>query len=143
MMMFGNPQLDGKENNWRYQLNKFVKANQRELAALSWSFSLANSDRQDTLAIDLKPTPHFIACPKAELEKLNQNLDNHIQEILGLIDGYQPDKEVVIIAIGNSQIKLIQFQSEPPPPVCYEEVAADLNTLVQLLEQRMSEQIKN
>lgn len=142
-MMFGNPQLNGKENNWRYQLNKFVKANQRELAALAWGFWLANGDSQDALGIDLKPTPHFISCPKADLEKLNQNVDNHIQEILGLIDGYQPDKEVVIIAIGNSQIKLIQFQSEPPPPVCYEEIAADLDTLVQLLEQRMSEQIKD
>lgn len=142
-MMFGNPELNGKENNWRYQLNKFVKANQRELAALAWGFCLANGDSQDALGIDLKPTPHFISCPKADLEKLNQNVDNHIQEILGLIDGYQPDKEVVIIAIGNSQIKLIQFQSEPPPPVCYEEIAADLNTLVQLLEQRMSDHIKD
>lgn len=142
-MMFGNPELNGKENNWRYQLNKFVKANQRELAALAWGFCLANGDSQDALGIDLKPTPHFISCPKADLEKLNQNVDNHIQEILGLIDGYQPDKEVVIIAIGNSQIKLIQFQSEPPPPVCYEEIAADLNTLVQLLEQRMIDHIKD
>ncbi len=142
-MMFGNPQLNGKENNWRYQLNKFVKANQRELAALAWGFWLANGDSQDALGIDLKPTPHFISCPKADLEKLNESVDNHIQEILGLIDGYQPDKEVVIIAIGNSQIKLIQFQSEPPPPTCYEEIAADLNTLVQLLEQRLSEQIKD
>ncbi len=140
--MFGAPQLDGKENNWRHQLNKFVKANQRELAALSWGFWLANSDRPDTLAIDLKPTPHFISCPKAELEKLNQNVDNHIQEILGVIDGYQADKEVVILAIGNSQIKLIQFLSEPPPPICYAEIAADVGTLVQLLEQRMIEQIK-
>lgn len=140
-MMFGNPQLDGKENNWRYQLNKFVKANQRELAALAWGFWLANGD-QDTLGIDLKPTPHFISCPKAELETLNQNLDNHIQEILGVIDGYQPDKEVVIIAIGNSQIKLIQFQSETPPPICYAEIATDVDTLVQLLEQQMIEQIK-
>ncbi len=142
-MMFGNPQLNGKENNWRYQLNKFVKANQQELAALAWGFWLANGDSQDALGIDLKPTPHFISCPKADLEKLNESVDNHIQEILGLIDGYQPDKEVVIIAIGNSQIKLIQFQSEPPPPTCYEEIAADLNTLVQLLEQRLSEQIKD
>lgn len=143
MMMFGKPQLDGKENNWRHQLNKFVKANQRELAALSWGFSLTNSDRQEALGIDLKPIPHFISCPKAELEKLNQNVDNHIQEILGVIDGYQPDKEVVIVAIGNSQIKLVQFQSETPPPTCYEEIAADLDTLVQLLEQRMIEQIKD
>lgn len=142
-MMFGTPQLDGKENNWRYQLNKFVKAHQRELAALSWGFWLAKGDRQDTLAIDLKPTPHFISCPKAELEKLNQNLDNHIQEILGVVDGYDANQEVVIIAIGNSQIKLIQFLSEPSPPTCYQEIAADVDTLVQLLEQRMLEEIKD
>jgi hypothetical protein len=141
--VFSKPQLDGKENNWRYQLNKFVKANQRELAALSWGFWLAKGGCQDTLAIDLKPTPHFISCPKAELEKLNQNLDNHIQEILGVVDGYDANKEVVIIAIGNSQIKLIQFLSEPSPPTCYQEIAADVDTLVQLLEQRMIEEIKD
>ena len=140
--MFGNLKLDGKENNWRHQLNKFVKANQRELAALSWGFSLIKGDIQDTLGIDIKPTPHFIACPKADLEKLNQNVNDHIQEILGVIDGHQADKEVVIIGIGNSQIKLIQFQSEPPPPICYQEIAAEFDALVQLLEQRMLEQMQ-
>lgn len=141
--MFSKPQLDGKENNWRYQLNKFVKANQKELAALAWAFWLMQGDRQDILGIDLKPTPHFISCPKAELEKLNQNVDNHIQEVLGVVDGYDANKEVVIVAIGNSQIKLIQFLSDPPPPMCYEEIAADVDSLVQLLEQRMIEQIKD
>ena len=141
-MMFGSIQPNGEENNWRYQLNRFVKANQQELAALSWGLWLANGNNEYTLGIDLKPTPHFISCPKEELEKLNEKIDNHIQEILGVIDNYQAEKEVVIIGIGNSQLKLIQFAPEPPPPVCYEQVAADITTLVELLEKRMSEQIK-
>ena len=141
-MFFGNSQPESGDTKWRRQLDKFVKANQRELAALSWGFSLIKGDSQDTLGIDIKPTPHFIACPKAELEKLNQNVNDHIQEILGVIDGHQADKEVVIIGIGNSQIKLIQFQSEPPPPICYQEIAAEFDALVQLLEQRMLEQIQ-
>ena len=141
-MMFGNNQPSGEENNWRYQLNRFVKANQQELAALAWGFWQSNSDRQEVLLIDLKPKPHFIACPKHELEKLNEKIDNHIQEILGVVDNYQAEKEVVMIGVGNSQLKLIQFAPEPPPPLCYEQVAADINTLVELLEKRMFEQIK-
>lgn len=141
-MMFGSNQPSGVENNWRYQLNRFVKANQQELAALAWSFWQTNSDRQEVLLIDLKPTPHFIACPKQELEKLNEKIDNHIQEILGVVDNYQAEKEVVIIGVGNSQLKLIQFAPEPPPPMCYEQIAADMSALVELLEQRMAEQIK-
>lgn len=141
-MMFGNNQPNGEEHNWRYQLNRFVKANQQELAALSWGLWLANGNKEYTLGIDLKPRPHFISCPKEELEKLNEKIDNHIQEILGVIDNYQAEKEVVIIGIGNSQLKLIQFAPEPSPPDCYEQVAADISTLVELLEKRMAEQIK-
>jgi len=57
MMMFDRT-LTG-ENNWRNQLNQFVKANQQELAALSWGLFLER-ERKDTLGIDLEPTPHFV-----------------------------------------------------------------------------------
>ena len=137
MIMFGSPKPIGEEG-WRQQLDRFVQANQQELAALSWGLYLEKGD-DDTLGIDLQPTPHFVFCPKAAIEKLNDRVDNHIQEILGFIDAHQPEKEVLIIGIGDGQIKLIQFQPEPLPPACFEQVAADVDTLLERLEQRLNE----
>lgn len=139
MMMFGNPQPQGEKGKWRVQLNQFVGANQPELAALSWGLYLEKGKSDDTLGIDLEPTPHFVFCPKSAIETLNSNVDNHIQEILGFIDGYNPEKEVLIIGIGSGQIKLIQFEPQPAPPDCFESFAADVDTLLERLEQRLSE----
>jgi hypothetical protein len=139
MMMFGNPQPLGKEGKWRVQLNQFVQANQQELAALSWGLYLEKGKSDDTLGIDLEPSPHFVFCPKSAIETLNSNVDNHIQEILGFIDGYKPEKEVLIIGIGSGQIKLIQFEPQPAPSDCFESFAADVDTLLERLEQRLSE----
>ena len=37
MFLFGSPDSEQKnENNWRRKLDKFVKANKQELAALAW-----------------------------------------------------------------------------------------------------------
>ncbi len=142
MMMFGSPQPIGEEGKWRQQLEQFVQANQQELAALSWGLFLEKGESDDTLGIDLQPTPRFVFCPKAAIEKLNGQVDNQIQEILGFVDAHKPEKEVLLVGIGNGQIKLIQFEPEPAPPICFEKVAADVNTLLERLEQRMSEQIK-
>lgn len=142
MIMFGNSQPSGSENIWRQQLNQFVKAHKQELAALAWGLWLENGDSQGTLGIDLEPAPHFVYCPKQAIEKLNEKVENHIQEVLGIVDAHQPEKEVLLIGIGNSQIKLIQFEPEPPPPICFEQVGANVDTLLERLEQRMSEQIQ-
>lgn len=142
--MFGlsSTQPNEGETNWRRQLDRFVKANQQELAALSWGLWLKNGDTQGSLGINLQPTPHFVYCPKEAIEALNRQVENQFQEILGIVDGHQPEKEVLIIGIGNDQIKLIQFAPEPPPPACFEQVASDVDTLLERLEQRLSEQLE-
>ncbi len=130
------------KNNWQHQLNKFVRANQKELAALAWGLHLEKGKTHETIGIDLKGTPKFVYCPKTAIETLNYNVDDKIQEILGLIDGYKPELEVLMIAIGDGQIKLIYFQPEISPPNCFEQVAQDVDTLLQMLETGISEYIQ-
>lgn len=141
-MMFGRTQPNPGEKNWRRQLDQFVKANQQELAALAWGLFLERGESENTLGIDLEPTPHFVYCPREAIETLNSNVENQLQEILGVVDAHKPEQEVLIIGIGSDQIKLIQFEPEPPPPTCFEQVAADVDTLLEQLEQRLSQQLE-
>ena len=134
------PDLD--EKSWQRQLDGFVEMNQKELAALAWGLHLQWGEQADTLGIDLKPTPHFVACPKSAIEQLNKNVKNRLQEILGIVDGYQPEKEVLMIGIGSDHVKLIYFESEPSPPDCFEQVGKDVDTLLKQLEEAMTSQIK-
>lgn len=136
-----NPPNNGK-NNWQNQLDKFVKAHHKELAALAWGLHLEKGKTDETIGIDLKQTPKFVYCPKSAIEKLNRNVDGKIQEILGLIDAYKPESEVLMIAIGDGQIKLIYFQPQLSPPDCFAQLGQDVDTLLKLLETGMSECIK-
>ncbi|HEY9652533.1 MAG TPA: hypothetical protein V6C95_17880 [Coleofasciculaceae cyanobacterium] len=143
MIMFGRPQPERAEDRWKSQLDRFAKEHRKELAALSWGLVLERGEgNSDTLGIDLQPTPHFVYCPRTAIEQLNQNVENHLQEILGIIDGHKPEKEVLIIGIGNDQIKLIQFEPEPPPPDCFQQIGKDVDTLLGQLEQDLSQQVK-
>ncbi len=142
MMLFGNPQPLGEEG-WRQQLDRFVQAHRQELAALAWGLFLEKGESDDTLGIDLEPSPRFVFCPKAAIETLNSNVNNQIQEILGFIDGYKPEKEVLIVGIGSGQIKLIQFEPQPPPPECFEQVALDVDSLLERLEQSLSKYVQS
>jgi hypothetical protein len=135
--MFGRPQPERAEDQWKRQLNQFAQDNKQELAALTWGLFLERGESKDTLGIDLQPTPHFVYCPRNAIEELNSKLQNQIQEILGIVDSHKPEKEVLIIGIGNDQIKLIQFEPEPPPLACFEQVGKDVDTLLDLLEQRL------
>nr|WP_322744121.1 MULTISPECIES: hypothetical protein [unclassified Coleofasciculus] len=141
--MFGRSQPERAEDKWKRQLDRFVKDNQQELAALSWGLFLEKGESDETLGIDLQPTPHFVYCPRDAIEKLNQSVENYLQEILGVVDAHQPDKEVLMIGIGSDQIKLIQFEPEPSPPVCFEQVGKDVDTLLQQLEQHLHGTVKN
>ena len=141
MIMFGRPQPEKAEDKWKHQLDRFAKDNQQELAALAWGLSLERGESKDTLGIDLQPTPHFVYCPREAIEELNRNVENHLQEILGIVDAHNPEKEVLIIGIGNDQIKLIQFEPEPAPPACFEQVAKDVDTLLEQLQQRLCQQL--
>ena len=139
MIMFGRPQPEKAEDKWKHQLDQFVKENKQELAALSWGLFLERGESEDTLGIDLDPTPHFVYCPKQAIEELNRKAKNQLQEILGVVDAHKPEQEVLIIGIGHDQIKLIQFEPEPPPPTCFEQVGKDVDTLLAQLEPRLSE----
>lgn len=141
--MFGSPQPPQKENPWRRKLDRFVKENRQELAALAWGLWLENGNSKGTLGINLEPTPHFVYCPKDAIEKLNDNVENKLREVLGVVDAHQPEKEVLFIGIGKEQIQLIQYESDPPPPVCFEQVALDVDTLLEQLQQRLSQEAEN
>ena len=138
MFQFGGNQPQAAEK-WRMQVDRFVDENETKLAALAWGLQHEWNDNSLVLGIDLKPKPHFVVCAKKDLEQLNQKTKGHIQEILGIVDGYQRDSEVIIITIGEGQIKLINFQPEIPPPMCAEKVTEDIDGLIALLEANLTE----
>lgn len=143
MTLFGKIQPEKAEDKWRRQLAQFVKANQQELAALAWGLFQEQGESDNTLGIDIEPTPHFVYCPKEAIEALNRKANNQLQEILGVVDAHKPEQDVLIIGIGNDQIKLIQFEPEPPPPTCFEQVAKDVDALLETLEQRLTQHLKS
>jgi hypothetical protein len=127
---------DDAANRWRYLLDQFVEENQLDLAALAWGLKLEWGDSPDVLGIDIKPTPHFVRCSRDAIETLNRNVGRKIQEILGLIDGYKPEKEVMILGIGEGQIKLIYFEPDLSPPQSYEKLNPNLDSSIALLEEK-------
>lgn len=141
-MMFGTTQPESPNNQWRRQLDQFVKVHQRELAALAWGLWLENGDTQGTIGIDLQPQPRFVYCPKEAIEKLNESVENRLQEVLGIIEHYQPEVEVVMVAIGKEQIKLIHYEPQLAPPECFAEVGRDVDSLLNMLEQGLSEELQ-
>lgn len=141
MIRFSNSLPDNTENQWSYQLDKFVQENQQQLAALAWGLLQEWGNNKDALGIDLKPKPHFVRCSRESIEELNAKVDRQIQEILGVLDGYKPEEEVVIIALGKGHIKLINFQPNPSPLICFEQAKEDIDTLIKQLEESMTEQI--
>jgi len=139
--MFASNQPETPQPKWLHKLDKFVKAHKQELAALSWGLWQQNGNSKGSIGIDLQPKPHFVYCPKEAIEKFNDSVDNKLQEILGLVDNHKPEVEVLMMGIGKEQIKLIYFEPETPPPVCFEQVNKDVDGLMDLLELRMSEEI--
>ncbi|NEO37010.1 MAG: hypothetical protein F6J90_12085 [Moorea sp. SIOASIH] len=142
MNLFGSNRQDLPANHWQRQLDQFVKANQKELAALAWGLFLEKGESDETLGLDLKPKPHFVYCPREAIETLNRQVNHQIQEILGVVDAHKPEQEVLIIGIGNGQLKLIQFEPELSPPECFEQVGKDVDQLLEELEKQMSETIQ-
>ena len=138
--MFGKPQPERAEDQWKHQLARFVNEHTPELAALAWGL---HQESNQTIGIDIQPTPHFVYCPKPAIEELNRKADNQLQEILGIVDAHQPEKEVLMIGIGNDQIKLIQFEPELSPAICFEQVGKDVDTLIEELEKGLQEQLSN
>ncbi len=134
MIRFGGNQDSKPEDKWRWQLDDFARDHQQQLAALAWGLQQEWGELNNILGIDLKPKPHFVACSREAIEKLNRNTNEQLQEILGLIDGYKPEEEVLILAIGEGQIKLIHFQAKPIPSVCFQEAEENIDALITSLE---------
>jgi hypothetical protein len=141
MFDFGDHRPEIAEQKWRSQLDLFVTDYEQELAALAWGLKQEWGESDDILGIDLQPTPHFVACSQDSLEKLNQNTKGIVQEILGIVDHYDPAVEVVIVGIGQGQIKLINFQPKKSPVECLAATALDLDGLISTLETALSEYV--
>jgi hypothetical protein len=131
------------EQKWRSQLDLFVKDYEHQLAALAWGLRQEWGTSNDILGIDLQPIPHFVACSQASLEKLNQNTKGIVQEILGIVDHYDPALDVVIVGIGQGQIKLINFQPKTSPGECFAAIDQDLDQLISSLETALAEYINS
>ncbi|ELS05372.1 hypothetical protein Xen7305DRAFT_00051150 [Xenococcus sp. PCC 7305] len=142
-MQFGSSQKNIPEEKWRWQLDNFVDDHEQKLAALAWGLQQEWEKPDDILGIDIKPQPHFVACTKESLEKLNKRTKGHIQEILGLIDGYQREQEVLILAIGDGQVKLLHFQPQTSPPECFLAENKDIDGLITFLESALALNIEH
>lgn len=139
-MQFGSSKNNQTQEKWRWQIDNFVEAHSTQIAALTWGLQQEWNDGNNTiLGIDLKPQPHFVACNKEQIEKLNQSTKGRLQEVLGLIDGYQPEIEVLNLVIGEGQVKLIHFQPQTSPSNCFQSEQNDLDRLIEILEAKLKE----
>ena len=137
-MQFGSSKNNQTQEKWRWQIDNFVDDNETQLAALTWNLQQEWNDNHDTvLGIDLKPQPHFVACSREQIEKLNQSTKGHLQEILGLIDGYKSEIEVLNLVIGEGQVKLIHYQPQTPPPDCAKSEENNAEQLIEILETKL------
>jgi hypothetical protein len=142
-MQFGSSKDSQTQEKWRWQIDNFAEDHANQLAALTWGLQQEWKDSNSTiLGIDLKPKPHFVACTKEQIAKLNRSTRGHLQEILGLIDGYQPDIEVLNLVIGEGQVKLIHFQLQTSPADCWNLEAKNVEQLVEELETKLQEYLK-
>ena len=127
-----------EKDPWRLHLDRFVEENQRQLSALVWGWRQQKKDPEIIFGIDLKPKPHFFSCAQSAIQRLNQQLNHQIQEILGILDNHDPAEEVVLLALHEGQIKLLYFQPNPSPPVCFEQQTLEVNELLLQLEDKLA-----
>lgn len=124
-------------------LKEFVAEHQQLLAALSWRFYQEKEETGEILGLELHPKPQFVACSQHAIETLNQNADNRLREMLGIVEGYKPEEEVLIIGMGRDRLQLVFFTPEPSPPECCEEVGKDLYTLLDEVEAKLADLINS
>lgn len=137
---FGNQQQP--QEKWRSHVDWFVQDYKEQLTALAWGLQQEWENDGTILGIDLQPTPHFVPCSLDTLQTLNKRVGGRLQEIIGIINGADLDKEVIVLCIGGGQVKLIYFVAEPSPSECFEKYGADLDQLIQDLEATMAKTIK-
>ncbi len=128
---------DPKNWPWQEKLAKFVADHKQDLAALAWVVAQNQGETPGVIGVDFEPAPHLVFCSVEAIATLNQKVENQLQEILGLIDGYQPDKEVLLLGIGSSddlKLKLVQFEPDPTPQACYQALTVEPESLWHQLE---------
>ena len=125
---------DDATNTWRYQLDQFAKEQQQALAALAYGFQQQWPDKSQYLGLDLQPTPHFISCDPTAIARLNDQVNSRIQELVGILNGYDPATEVAIFVIGPTQLKLLFFQPDPNPETCFQKLGLAIEVLTEQLE---------
>ena len=141
-MQFGSSKNNQTQEKWRWQVDNFVDEYSIQLAALTWGLHQEWNDNNETiLGIDLKPQPHFVACKKEQIAQLDRSTKGRLQEVLGLIDGYQPEIEVLNLVIGEGQVKLIHFQPQTSPPECFNAQSDSIDRLIELLEAKLKEYV--
>lgn len=137
---FGNQ--DQPQEKWRSHVDWFVQDYKEQLTALAWGLQQEWENDGTILGIDLQPQPHFVPCSPDTVQTLNKRVSGRLQEIIGIINGADLDKEVLMLCIGGGQVKLIYFVAEPSPLECFEKYGADLDQLIQELEATMAKTIK-
>lgn len=119
---------------WKARTDQFAQAHQQELAALAWGIYQQAPDSTDTLGIDIKPPARFVTCGREALDRLNQDVGSHLQEMLGIRDNYNPETEVLLLVIGEGQLKLIYFEPEQTPADCFAQLGLTVAELMDQLE---------
>ncbi|QUS61133.1 hypothetical protein IQE94_03010 [Synechocystis sp. PCC 7339] len=132
---------DDGQHPWRYRLDQFTKEEQTALAALAWAFYQQWPAKEQYLGLDLHPQAHFISCAPQAIAKLNDQVNGRIQEMVGILHGYDPVTEVAIFVIGPTQFKLLFFQPTPDPAGCFAELGLTIEELKHRLEQILQEKL--
>jgi hypothetical protein len=127
------------------RIDRFVRDYRREFAALVWGYDRAieaqGGDRE-YLGIDLQPTPHFITCTRPQIEALNTKVDNRLREAIGVLDGYDPTKEVLVVGIADGQVQIIVFLCDDPTPEQeFKTLGVDVDVLLDRLEANMTHEL--
>lgn len=127
------------------RIDRFVRDYRREFAALVWGYDRAietEGGEREYLGIDVQPTPHFITCTRAQLEALNASVDNRLREAIGVLDGYNPEKEVLVVGIADGQVQLIVFLCDDPTPEAeFRTLGLTVNELLDRLEVQMQSEL--
>jgi len=134
--MFASPTSGAtpRPDDWRSRLDEFARTHARELAALYWGLRQEWGDAPVSIGIDLRPQPHFVSFPNDALETLNQQANDNLREILGIVEHHAPETEVLLVAIGEGQLKLVHYEPDLAPPECYAQLCPDLDRLLADLE---------
>lgn len=127
---------------WRSHVDWFVQDYRPQLTALAWGLQQEWNNDGTILGIDLKPQPHFVPCSYEMLQTLNRRVGGRLQEILGIIEGADFEQEIVILCIGDGQVKLIYYKAEPSPVECFQTHGGDLDQLIADLESAMAQSIQ-